>query len=168
MTRAPLILLALSLPLGCRTADKPPGGGQAAEGVRTGSPYSTGTDTTAMNQRIEGTNRGAGLQAPAQIQAVQTTLGALSDTAGGVTEANLTALRNAVSHMQDAMRSDFQRVGEADTGSFHTLADSLSLQLGGGPGGTANELGPSEVRQVSARIRRLIDVYQERMEDARQ
>ena len=66
------------------------------------------------------------------------------------------------------MRSDFQRVGEADTGSFHTLTDSLALQLGGGPGGTANELGPSEVRQVEARIRRLIDVYQGRMEQAEQ
>lgn len=168
MTRAPLILLALSLSWACRTADKPAGGGQAREGVRTGSPYSTGTDTTAMNQRIEGTNRGASFQAPAQIQAVQTTLSALSDTAGGVTQANLTALRNAVSHMEAAMRSDFQRVGEADTGSFHTLTDSLALQLGGGPGGTANELGPSEVRQVEARIRRLIDVYQGRMEQAEQ
>lgn len=167
MSRAPLILPALFLSWACRTADKPSGGGQAAEGVRTGSPYTTGTDTTARNQRIEGTNRGAALQAPAQIQSVQTTLGALSDTAGGVTQANLTALRNAVSHMESAMRSDFRRAGEADTGSFSALADSLSRQLGGGPGGTANELGPAEVREASARIRSLIDLYQERMEGAR-
>lgn len=168
MTRAPLILLVLSLSWSCRTADKPAGGGQAAEGVRTGSPASTGTDTTAMNQRIEGTNRGASLQAPPRIQAVLTTLGALSDTAGGVTQGNLTALRNQVSHLEAAMRSDFQRVGEADTGSFHSLADSLSLQLGGGAGGTADELDPSEVRQVSSRVKSLIGVYQERMENAEQ
>lgn len=167
MSRA-LILATIWLSWACRTADKPPGDGQAAAGVRTGSAASTGTDTTAMNQRIEGTNRGADFQASPTIQAVQTTLAALSDTAGGITEANLTALRTAVSHMQAAMRSDFQRAGEADTGSFHTLADSVSLQLGGGPGGTASELDPSEVRTVATRIRNLIAVYQARMADAQQ
>ncbi len=166
MHRASLILLSLTLAAGCRTADKPPGGGQAAEGTRTASPYSTGSDTAARNSRLEGTNTGAALQAPPRIPAVLVTLDAVAQPGKAPSEGNLTALRTGVSSLESAMRADFTRAGEADTGAFHELSDSIARQLGGGAGGVAEKLDHSELRRVSSQVRRLIDLYQERMKVA--
>lgn len=163
-----LTLLGFTLLVGCRTADKPPGDGQASEGSRTASPYSTGSDTTAMNQRMEGTNTGAEFEAPRRIPGVLAALDAVAEPGEAPDQENLTALRGSINSMTDAMRSDFTRVGEADTGAFHALADSLGRQLGGTSGGLAEELDPAEVPQLSARVRRLIDLYQGRMRQAQE
>lgn len=168
MNQVSLALLSLTLLVGCRTADKPAGGAQAAEGVRTGSPYSTGTDTTAMNQRIEGTNTGAGFEAPRRIPGVLAALDAVARPGGVPSQENLTALRGSVASMTAAMRSDFTRVGEADTGAFHELADSLGRQIGGTAGGLADEMDPAELPRLSASVRRLISLYQERMQTAQE
>ena len=168
MYRASLALLSLTLLVGCRTADKPPGGGQAAEGTRTGSPYSTGSDTTAVNQRIEGTNTGVEFEAPRRIPGVLAALDAVARTGKAPDQENLTALRGGISSMTAAMRSDFTRVGEADTGAFQQLADSLGRQIGGTAGGLADRMDPSEVPQLSAMVRRLIGLYQDRMKLAQE
>jgi hypothetical protein len=168
MNRVSLPLLSLALLIGCRATDKPPGGARAAEGTRTGSAYSTGSDTTAMNQRIEGTNTGAEFEAPRRIPGVLAALDVVSQRGPAPSQENLTALRGSVSSMTAAMRSDFTRVGEADTGAFRDLADSLGRQIGGTAGGLADEMDPSEVPQLSARVRRLIGLYQERMKHAQQ
>lgn len=168
MNRLWLALPSLALLGACHTADKPAGGAQAAEGTRTGSAYSTGSDTTAMNQRIEGTNTGAEFEAPRRIPGVLAALDAVSQPGKAPSQENLTALRGSVSSMTAAMRSDFTRVGEADTGAFRDLADSLGRQIGGTAGGLADEMDPSEVPQLSARVRRLISLYQERMKSAQE
>jgi hypothetical protein len=166
MNRTSLALLSLTLLVGCRTADQPRGGAQAAEGVRTGSPYSTGSDTTAMTQRIEGTNTGAEFEAPRRIPAVLAALDAVAEPGQSPSQENLTALRGSVASMTAAMRSDFTRVGEPDTGAFHELADSLGRQIGGTAGGLADEMDSSELPRLSAGVRLLISLYQERMKTA--
>jgi hypothetical protein len=167
MNRASLILLSFTLTPGCRTAEKPVGSGQAAQGTRTASPYSTGSDTAARNSRLEGTNTGAALQAPPRIPAMLVTLDAVAQPGKAPDEGNLTALRTGVSSLEAAMRADFTRAGEADTGASHELSDSIARRLGGGAGGVAEKLDRSELQQVSAQVRHLIDLYQERMKDAR-
>jgi hypothetical protein len=163
MHRASLILLGLTLTAGCRTADKPAGSGQPAGGTRTASPYSTGSDTAARNSRLEGTNTGAALQAPPRIPAMLVTLDAAAQPGKAPSEGNLTALRTGVSSLEAAMRADFTRAGEADTGAFHALSDSIARQLGGGAGGVADKLDRPELQQVTSQVRRLIDLYQQRM-----
>jgi hypothetical protein len=146
-----------------RTADKPAGSGQPAGGTRTASPYSTGSDTAARNSRLEGTNTGAALQAPPRIPAMLVTLDAAAQPGKAPSEGNLTALRTGVSSLEAAMRADFTRAGEADTGAFHALSDSIARQLGGGAGGVADKLDRPELQQVTSQVRRLIDLYQQRM-----
>jgi hypothetical protein len=63
------------------------------------------------------------------------------------------------------MQADLYRVGFADSGQFRALSDSVLSDVGGGTG-TADGLQPSEIKQHVARMRRLLDLYQQTMKGA--
>jgi hypothetical protein len=135
-------------------------GEQRPREAQTASPYSTGTDSGARGQRVEGTNLGVGFEGTRRIPGVIVTLNELDASGKAPSEENLTALRGQLGTMEDGMRADFRRVGLADTGAFHSLTDSIAHQIGGGPGGTAKQLDANEFAKVSGYVRRLINVYQ--------
>jgi hypothetical protein len=135
-------------------------GEQRPREAQTASPYSTGTDSGAKRQRVEGTNLGVGFEGTQRIPGVIVTLNELEASGRAPSKENLTALRGQLGTLEDGMRDDFRRVGLADTGAFHALTDSIAHQMGGGPGGTAKHLSDREFAELSGRVRRLISVYQ--------
>jgi hypothetical protein len=60
------------------------------------------------------------------------------------------------------MQADLHRVGHADKGEFRALSDSVMDDIGGGTGTTAGP-EPSKMPQHVARMRALIDKYQQTM-----
>jgi len=164
MIRSCMAFLGVVLLAACR-ARTPETGQQAAEGARTGSPYSTGRDSGAVGQRLEGTNTGVEFEAPRRIPGV---LATLSQVVRQPDRRNLTALRGDVGTVEDAMRDDFRRAGLADTGAFSALADSLADALGGGAGGLAKPADPKEIPRIEGWVRGLVDSYNRMMGSVRQ
>jgi ABC-type transporter Mla MlaB component len=78
---------------------------------------------------------------------------------------NVESYRGMVGHLIDAMQSDLSRTGRADSGAFTLLADSVLRDLGGGAGNPKPDADNAR-RSVPA-VRRLIDLYQARMGQAR-
>ena len=60
------------------------------------------------------------------------------------------------------MQADLYRIGQADSGRFRALSDSVLDDIGGGTGTTAGP-EPSEIPRHVARMRALIDLYQQTM-----
>jgi hypothetical protein len=149
MARGHVALLGVALALGCRTEGQP-------AGERTASAYSAGTDSGADAQKVEGTTTGTQYQAPALVPGVVTALNQLKQQAS---KDNFAALRGSVEKLQDAMRADLTRAGVSDTGTFRSLSDSLSRDLGGGAGDRGEDPTPERVARVNARVRRLMEVY---------
>ena len=83
MVRGHLALIGLAARLACR-------GGEPPSGERTASAYSTGADSEARAQRIEGTNTGVEYQTSGRIPGVLTTLDQLKRAPE---KKNFTALR---------------------------------------------------------------------------
>jgi hypothetical protein len=164
MIRPYTACLALVLLGACR-ARTPESGQQASEGERTGSPYSTGRDSGAVRQRMEGTNTGVEFEAPRRIPGV---LATLTQVVRQPDQRNLTALRGDLSSMEDAMRDDFRRVGLSDTGAFSALADSLAFALGGGSGGLAKPADAAAMPKIERWVRGLVDTYNRMMGSVRQ
>ena len=156
MARGYVALIGLAAALACRRAEPP-------DGERTASAYSTGSDSEARDQRVEGTGTGTTLEAPQRIPGVLTTLDQLKRQPDKKT---LTALRGNIGSLEDAMRNDLLRAGLADTGEFHALTDSLAEQLGGGAGGSPTIRSPSRSRSWM-RVRRLITLQESMMKTAR-
>ena len=140
-------------------------GGEPPSGERTASAYSTGADSEARAQRIEGTNTGVEYQTSGRIPGVLTTLDEGSTRAGK--EENFTALRGNLGDLEEAMRSDLTRAGLADTGEFHALADSLAHDVGGGAGGLTDAPKPDQIARIDARVRRLIEIHQGMMKSVK-
>jgi hypothetical protein len=163
MIRRMLPLLGLALAAPCR-GDTPPQRDPPPEGARTGSPYSSGSETGAVQQQREGTNTGVEFEAPRRIPGV---LAALDQIKRQPDQRNLTAFRGDLATLEDAMRNDLTRVGLADTGEFHALTDSLARDVGGGPGGLSDAPKPGEVSRMDARVRRLIEVHDQMMSSVR-
>jgi hypothetical protein len=136
-------------------------------GSRTASPYSTGTDSGSVGQRVEGTNTGVSLEAPAKIPGVLTALHQIAGPGKAPDKAAVTALRGNLGGLEAAMRADFGRAGLANTGAFHALSDSISEQLGGGAGGLANSLDARGAQLLSGRVQRLVQTYNAWMRTAR-
>jgi len=155
-----LLGVAVSL-IGCRSRKS----SDQATGYQTASPYTGSSDSSAADSGagatgIAGTNSGAALEAPPRIPGVLAALSQMK-AAGKIDQANLTALRGNLEAMESGMRDDLRRAGQADTGAFHSLADSISRKLGGGAGGLAKSLKPKDVTELSAQVQRLIDRYDE-------
>ncbi|HUR96167.1 MAG TPA: hypothetical protein VMY76_16425 [Gemmatimonadales bacterium] len=163
MRRRILPMLGLVLAAACR-GDTPSERDQPPEGARTGSAYTTGSESGAVQQQVEGTNTGVEFEAPRRIPGV---LAVLEQIKRQPDERNLTAFRGDLGTLEDAMRNDLTRVGLADSGEFHALTDSLARDLGGGAGGKVDAPESGDISRIEARVRRLIEVHDRMMSSAR-
>jgi hypothetical protein len=162
MIREFMPLLGFALVVGCGS-DSPPARDHPPAGARTSSSYSMGSDSGAARQQLEGSNTGVEFEAPRRTPGV---LAALDQFSRQPDKQNLTALRGNLGSLEDAMRNDLSRVGLADTGEFHTLTDSISRDIGGGPGGLS-EPDSGDVSKLQARVNRLIQVHGRMMASVR-
>lgn len=145
--------LALVLVLACR------------EG-RSGMPE-TGTPDVAQrtgSAELEDNEAGVEYDAPRLIPAIRQQMAQLQEPEGA-SEANVTAFRNGVGTMVNAMQADLNLVGVTDSGDFRALGDSVMREFGGGPGSPA-ELKVEEARPAIAQVERLIGMYEQRMRSA--
>jgi hypothetical protein len=151
-------LLALAFILSACGRESPETG---ARGSASASPYTADSENRAREDGLEGTNSGSELEAPRLIPAVKNQLELMSTGSQSSTE-NRTAYKNLTSDLITAMQADLYRVGFADSGQFKALSDSVLNDIGGGTGTTA---GPeaSEVTEHVARMRRLLELYQQTM-----
>jgi hypothetical protein len=104
---------------------------------------------------------GVELEAPRLIPAIRAQIAEI-ETPEGATEGNLTAFKNGVGALIDAMKADMNQLGVPHTSDFYSLSDSISRAIGGGSG-TPADLPPEKARQASAEVERLIGMYEERM-----
>lgn len=146
--------LALILVLACRES-------------RPGVPETGTSDVAARTGSAEPEHNEPGVEyeAPRLIPAIRAQMSRLREPEGA-TEGNLTAFRNGVGTLVNAMQADLNRVGITDTGAFRTLGDSVMREFGGGPGSPA-DMEPEEAGPAIAQVERLIGLYQERMRAAR-
>jgi hypothetical protein len=153
--------LALAIVLSACTRESPESG---ARGAASSSPYTADSENRAREDGVEGTNSGSELEAPRLIPAVRNQLELMSGGSQTSTE-NLTAYKNLASDLVTSMQADLYRVGFADSGQFRALSDSVLADIGGGTG-TAAGPEPSEVKGHVARMRRLLELYQQTMKGA--
>jgi hypothetical protein len=156
MRRVHLLLLAPFL-YACGR-DSPETG---ARGTASSSPYTADSENRAREDGLDGTNSGAELEAPRLIPAVKNQLELMASRSETSRE-NMTAYKNLAGDLVTSMQADLYRVGNADSGHFKALSDSVVEDIGGGTGTTAGP-EPSQVSSHVSRMRRLIDLYQETM-----
>lgn len=154
-------LLALAVTLSACGRERPETG---ARGAASASPYTADSENRAREDGLEGTNSGSELEAPRLIPALRNQLELMSSGSQTSTE-NLTAYKNLASDLVTSMQADLYRVGFADSGQFRALSDSVLEDIGGGTG-TAAGPEPSEVKEHVARMRRLLELYQQTMRGA--
>jgi hypothetical protein len=82
-----------------------------------------------------------------------------------INDDNLNAYKNLAQDVVNSMVADLRRVGQADTGDFRALKDSVLEEIGGGAG-SEHDIDQSKLPQHAARMRRLIDMYQQTMRGA--
>ncbi|HWN19347.1 MAG TPA: hypothetical protein VNO19_10575 [Gemmatimonadales bacterium] len=158
----PVQLFALAFILSACGRETPETG---ARGTASASPYTADSKDRAREDGLEGTNSGSELEAPRLIPAVRNQLDLMSSGSPTSTE-NVTAYKNLVSDLVTSMQADLYRVGFADSGQFRALTDSVLDDLGGGSGTSATGPAPSQMKQHVARVRRLLDSYQQTMKGA--
>jgi hypothetical protein len=157
----PVQFVALALILSACGRERPETG---ARGTASSSPYTADSENRAREDGLEGTNSGSELEAPRLIPAVKNQLELMS-RGSQINGENLTAYRNLASDLVTSMQADLYRVGFADSGQFRALSDSALDDLGGGTG-TAAGPEPSTVKDHVARMRRLLQLYQQTMKSA--
>jgi hypothetical protein len=155
-------LLALAIALSACGRETPETGARRSASA---SPYTADSEKHAREDGVEGTNSGAELEAPRLIPAVRNQLELVS-RGSQVNPENLTAYRNLVSDLVTSMQADLYRVGFADSGQFRALSDSVLDDLGGSSGTSATGPKPSDAREHVARMRRLLELYQQTMKGA--
>lgn len=155
MSRA-LLLLMLTLSVAC---------GREKAGNASASAYTSGSDSSAREDGMAGTNSGAELEAPRLIPATQNQLNLMANGTQPPNPDNLTAYKNLAGDLINSMIADLYRAGYADSGNFRTLADSVLDDLGGGAG-TSSSLNRSRLPQHVDRMQRLIRLYQQTMRKA--
>lgn len=142
----PLAVMIMLL-AGCRRATPETARADSARAGPESAPSSASGDTTT----------GVEAEAPRLIPAMRAELDRIE--AGG--SGNLESYRGTVSHLIDAMETDLTRSARAGTGGFRLLADSVLRELGGGAGNPKPD--PDAARRSVPGVRRLLDLYQERM-----
>jgi hypothetical protein len=157
----PVQLFALAFILSACGRDTPETGARAPASA---SPYTADSKDRAREDGLEGTNSGSELEAPRLIPAVRNQLDLMGSGSPTSTE-NMTAYKNLASDLVTSMQADLYRVGFADSGQFRALSDSVLGDMGGGAR-TADGPEPSEMKQHVARMRRLLDLYQQTMKGA--
>ena len=146
----PIQYLALLLILaGCRDSRSVPSTGKPDVAMRTGS------------AELEDIESGVELEAPRLIPAIRAQITEIENPRRA-TEGNLTAFRNGVGTLVNAMEADLNRAGTTDTGYFYVLSDSIMREMGGGSGDVAS-IPPEKAPQAAAQVERLIKMYEERM-----
>ena len=130
---------------------------------RSGVPETGTPDVAARtgSAELEDDEAGVEYEAPRLVPAIRAQISRLREPEG-ISEENLTAFRNGVGTMVNAMQADLNRVGVTDSGAFRSLGDSVMRAFGGGPGSPSN-LKPEETRPAMAQVERLIGMYEERM-----
>jgi hypothetical protein len=154
--RPVLLLLMTAIAIACR-GDK--------AGNASASAYTSGSESSAREDGMEGTNSGAELEAPRLIPATQNQLTLMANGTQPPNPDNLTAYKNMAGDLVNAMIADLYRAGYADSGNFKTLGDSVLNDLGGGAG-TSSSLNRSNLPQHVDRMQRLIRLYQQTMRKA--
>jgi hypothetical protein len=113
---------------------------------------------------LEENEAGVEFEAPRLIPAIRQQITQLQEPQGA-TEGNVTAFRNGVGTLVNAMQADLNRVGVTDSGDFRALGDSVMREFGGGAG-TPPDMKPDETRSAVAQVERLIGLYEQRMRAA--
>jgi hypothetical protein len=131
------------------------------EASETATADTTSAAAVAPNSASGDTAEGVEAEAPRLIPAMRAELQQLQS--GG--ERNLESYRGMVGQLIDAMQSDLTRAQRTDSGGFKMLADSVLRDLGGGAGNPKPDVDNAR-RSVPA-VKRLIDLYQRRMGQAR-
>jgi hypothetical protein len=157
----PVQFFALALVLSACSRESPETG---TRGTASASPYTADSESRARESGLEGTNSGTELEAPRLIPAVRNQLELMSRDSQ-INEENLTAYRNLASDLVTSMQADLYRVRFPDSGRFRALSDSALDDLGGGTGTPAGP-DPSKVKEHVARMRRLLELYQQTMKGA--
>ena len=129
-------------------------------GNASASAYTSDSDSSVRAAGIEGTNSGSELEAPRLIPAVQNQLNLMASGSHSADPDNLTAYKNLAGDLVNSMAADMYRVGQADSGKFRVLRDSVMDELGGGAG-TPATLERAELNPHIDRMRRLISLYQQ-------
>ena len=130
---------------------------------RSGVPETGTPDVAARtgSAELEDDEAGVEFEAPRLIPAIRAQISQIREPEA-VSEGNLTAFRNGVGTLVNAMEADLNRVGVTDSGYFGELSDSVMREFGGGAG-TPPEAGPEEARQAADQVERLIGLYEARM-----
>jgi hypothetical protein len=128
-------------------------------GNASASAYTSDADSSVRAAGIEGTASGSELEAPTLIPAVQNQLNLMSSKSHSADPNNLTAYKNLAGDLVNSMAADMYRVGQADSGRFRVLRDSVMDELGGGAG-TPATLDPADLKGHIGRMRHLISLYQ--------
>lgn len=135
--------------------------GAAADSAAAADPRTASSYTRGDTGGLEGTHQGAALEAPRQIPAVTTQLQQLESGAMPLNEGNRNSHRQVIAELTDAMEADLNRVGKGSSSEFIALRDSIVSEIGGGAGGAAPGPKPDELKAHTARIRRLIAMYEQ-------
>jgi hypothetical protein len=151
--------LALALILSACGRERPETGTRGTPS--SSSPYTADSESRARDDGLEGTHSGAELEAPRLIPALKNQLDLMS-RGSEVNSENLTAYKNMAGDLVTSMQADLYRVGFADSGQFKALSDSVLTDIGGGTAGPE----PSRVKEHVARMRRLLELYQQTMKGA--
>jgi hypothetical protein len=114
---------------------------------------------------LDDSEAGVEFEAPRLIPAVRAQITQVSEPEGA-TEGNLTAFRNGVGALVNAMEADLNRIGASDTDLFYELSDSVMREFGGGAGEMVS-IPPEKRRVAVANVERLIGVYEELMRKGR-
>jgi hypothetical protein len=146
------MLLSLVVLAGCREWERRPG--TPANSVVSGT-----ADQTTTSPRT------GDLQAPEVISAVTTTLNLIGQRKGQVEEGTVASYRNQVGRLVDAMLADLNRAGRGDDRTLRSMGD-LAVALVGGGAGDAPEAKPEDMLKSAAMVRRILDIYQQRMREA--
>jgi hypothetical protein len=154
--------MAFALVIAACGRERPESGARGAPA--SSSPYTADSESRVREDGLEGTHSGAELEAPRLIPALKNQLDLMSGESKASGE-NLTAYKNMAGDLVSSMQADLYRVGFADSGQFKALSDSVLTDIGGGTGEAAGPK-PSEVKQHVARMRRLLDLYQQTMKEA--
>jgi hypothetical protein len=156
----PITMLVI-LPLAACGRDRPNSG---ETGAASASPYTAGSERSAREDGLEGTNSGTELEAPRLIPALRNQLELMS-SGSRVNDDNLTAYKNLAQDVVNSMVADLNRVGYADTGGFSALKDSVLEDVGGG-GASEHDLDKDQIPQHVGRMRHLLGLYQQAMRNA--
>ncbi len=135
----------------------------ACRETRSGSERGEAPDVAAGSGGAEREGSGPGLEfeAPRLIPAIRAQITEIKNPRRA-TEGNLTAFRNGVGTLVNAMEADLNRAGTIDSGYFYLLSDSIMREMRGGPGDVAS-IPTEKAPQAAAQVERLIKMYEERM-----